>query len=208
MDYAVSPFELKALDDAGAIEGLAAGIGDADHGRDTIMPGAFAKTLAARDGRPLPMLHSHDLARPIGVWTELTETAAGLYAKGRFTMAAPDAQAAHALARDGALSGISIGYIPLNPRLDAKGGRTLPEIDLHEASLVSVPMHPRAQIASVKAITGARDIVDLLRERGVSVQQAKAAAGAAWRTINDNPDDADDEFAAFFTNSAARIAAR
>lgn len=209
MDFAVSPFELKNLDDAGHVEGLAAGVGDADVGNDTILPGAFAKTLAARGGRPLPMLHSHDQGRPIGVWTDLHETPDGLYAKGRITIATRDGAEAHALARDGALSGISIGYIARNPRLSGKGGRTLPEIDLHEASLVAVPMHPRAQVASVKAIGNAGDIAELLRERGFSGRQAKSAAGAAWKAINEQDDDASAsaELAKLFSQSAARLAA-
>jgi HK97 family phage prohead protease len=148
MDFAVSPFELKALDEAGHIEGLAAGVGDMDSGGDTILPGAFARTLAARGDRPLPMLRQHDQGRSIGVWTELKEVPDGLYAKGRITLATRDGAEAYALARDGALPGISIGYVARNPRFDTKGARTLPEIDLHEASLVSVPMHFYASAAS------------------------------------------------------------
>jgi HK97 family phage prohead protease len=208
MDFAVSPFELKALDEAGHIEGLAAGVGDMDSGGDTILPGAFARTLAARGDRPLPMLRQHDQGRSIGVWTELKEVPDGLYAKGRITLATRDGAEAYALARDGALPGISIGYVARNPRFDTKGARTLPEIDLHEASLVSVPMHPRSRVASIKSIGSAGDIAELLRERGVSGRQAKAAAGFAWKAINEstNDDDAGAQLAAIFSNSAARIA--
>ena len=209
MDYADTPLELKAVDDAGRIEGLAAGIGDADRGRDTILPGAFTKTLAARGGRPIPMLYQHDQVRPIGVWTEWKEAAEGLHVKGRLTMAAPDAKVAHALARDGALGGLSIGYVAVNPQFKSGGGRNLAELDLHEASLVTFPMHPRSRIMDVKAITGAGDIADLLRERGVSGRQAKAAAGIAWKAINESTDDdeAEAEALAILRASAARIAA-
>lgn len=208
MDFAVSPFQIKSITSEGSIAGLAAGIGDPDLANDTILPGAFTRTLAARGSRPLPMLFQHDQARPIGAWSALAETAPGLDVQGKLTMAAPDAQLALALARDGALAGISIGYVATKFQRGADGGRLISEIELHEASLVSVPMHPRSRVMSVKAISGAGDIADLLRGCGVSGRRAKAAAGVAWRAINDQSDEAaaDDELAAIFSASSARLA--
>lgn len=209
MEYADTPFELKSLDDAGHIEGLAAGFNDVDHGGDKILFGAFTKTLIARNGRPLPMLLSDDLARPIGAWSEWKEQPAGLYVKGRITLASRDGQEAHALARDGALTGLSIGWKEAKPGRYNGGVRELSEVELFETSLVAVPMHDRARVSSVKSITGAGDIADLLREAGMSGRQAKAAAGAAWKAIHDQQDDeaADVELRAILNTSAARIAA-
>ncbi|HXH15659.1 MAG TPA: HK97 family phage prohead protease [Sphingomonas sp.] len=208
MDFAVSPFQIKSVSAEGMISGLAAGIGDPDLANDTILPGAFTRTLAVRGSQPLPMLFQHDQARPIGAWNALAESVPGLDVQGQLTLEAPDARIALALARDGALAGISIGYVATKFQRGANGGRLISEIELHEASLVSVPMHPRSRVMSVKSITGAGDIADLLRGCGVSGRRAKAAAGVAWRAINDQSDEAaaDAELAAMFSASSVRLA--
>ena len=45
-------------------------------------------------------------------------------------------------------------------------------------------MNNRTRITSVKSITNAKDIADLLQEAGISSRRAKLAAGAAWKAIN------------------------
>lgn len=207
MDFAATPFQLKTLDESGFIAGLGAGVGDTDLGGDRLLYGAFAKTLAGRGGAPVPMLLHHDLKRPIGAWTKLTETPAGLEVEGKLTLATVDAREAYALAKDGALGGLSIGYDV--QRHAHKGNvRELHEVGLHEVSLVSVPMHPRARVGRVKAITGVDDLRDLLRDEcGLSARRAKLAAGAAWKAMNDTDDEAaaEAELASLFAASAARI---
>jgi HK97 family phage prohead protease len=209
MDFAASAFEIKSLDDAGHIEGLAAGFGNVDHGGDKILHGAFTKTLAERGNAPLPMLLHHDLKRPIGSWKSWQETADGLYVKGQLTLSTRDAQEAHALAKDGALSGLSIGWkARAKPRFEG-GARVLPEVDLFEASLVTVPMNDKGRVASVKTITSVRDIEELLQECGLSGRKAKAASSAAWKAINqaDDDDAASAAIARLFADHTARLAA-
>ena len=207
MDYAGSPFEIKQLDESGSIEGLLAGFDDLDSHGDRISQKAFTRTLAERGGRPLPMLLHHDIKRPIGAWREFSERPEGLYVKGSLTLTTRDAQEAYALARDGALTGLSIGYRVKDAQRDQRTGeRHLLDLDLHEGSLVTVASNRRTRISSVKAITGAGDIADMLREAGVSGRKAKAAAGFAWKAINET--DADDtEVREILNASAARIAA-
>ncbi|CAN5202512.1 hypothetical protein BH10PSE13_BH10PSE13_00090 [soil metagenome] len=206
MDFAASPFHIKSLDDAGHIEGLLAGFDNVDHGGDKLLSGVFNKTLAARSA-PLPMLLYHDLKRPIGAWKEWQEQRDGLYVKGHLSLATRDAQEAHALAKDGALGGLSIGWQPVKSHIDAKGVRIVSEAELFEGSLVTVPMNDKTRVAAVKDIVGARDIEDLLREAGMSSRRAKAAASAAWKSINQSEDEtqADDELAAILAASIARI---
>lgn len=212
MELAAFPLELKTIDSTGLIEGLAAGIGDVDNGRDRIMPGAFAKTLARRGGAPLPMLLHHDHRRPVGVWTQLGEVPTGLDAKGRIISETRDGTEALALARAGALGGLSIGFQAVRKSYEGKV-RHLHEIELCEISLVTVPMHDRSLIHSVKSITSINDIRDLLHEAGLSGRQAKAAAGAAWRAIHNTDEDDEAErksaadLVAIIEQSAARIAA-
>lgn len=212
MNNLTLPFQIKSLSDEGHIHGLISAFGKVDSYGDTVAPGAYAKSLAriAASGRRLPLLYQHDVHRPIGVWTELKETPEGLVGSAQLTMGTRDAQEAHALARDGALTGISIGYrVPTGGSRDVGGVQHLSEIDLREASLVTFPADDHARVRAVKAIASARDIAELLREGGLSGRQAKAAAGAAWKAINESePDDgADQAIAALFSASAARVAA-
>lgn len=208
MDFAASPFEIKHLSDGGLIEGLLAGFGNVDSHGDRIASKAFTRTLAERKGRPLPMLLHHDLARPIGAWTEWSEQANGLHVKGSLTLATRDAQEAYALAKAGALTGLSIGYKTKSAVHDRyTGERDLLDLDLFEGSLVTVPSNPKTLVTSVKSIANAGDIAELLREAGVSGRKAKAAAGAAWKAITQSDDEtqADAELAALIRASTARL---
>ncbi len=167
MEYAGSPFEIKELSDSGTIEGLLAGFGDVDHGGDRLLPGCLTKTLASRNS-PLPMLLHHDMKRPIGAWKEWQERSEGLYVKGSLTLSTRDAQEAHALAKDGALTGLSIGWNAKRKSLDQRSGvRTIEEAELFEGSLVAIPMHNRARVSAIKSITKAQDIRELLQDAGV-----------------------------------------
>jgi len=207
MEFAGSPFEIKELNDGGRIEGLLAGFGDVDHGGDKLLPGCLTKSLATRT-TPLPMLLFHDMKRPIGAWKEWQERSEGLYVKGSLTLSTRDGQEAHALARDGALTGLSIGWQPVRGDVDQKTGtRHVSEAILHEGSLVAIPMHDRTRVTAIKSITNARDIAEILQEAGLSGRKAKVAAGAAWKTLNENDDASDDEVRAILNQSAARIAA-
>lgn len=208
MDYAGSPFELKSLDETGHIEGLLAGFGKDSHG-DVIDTKAFKRTLAERGDRPLPMLIHHDLHRPIGAWKQWQETGDGLYVKGELTMTTRDAQEARALAQAGALTGLSIGFLTKSARLDQRSNTNhLLDIELMEGSLVTIPSNPKTYVAAVKSITGARDIAEILQSSGLSGRQAKAAAGAAWKAINqsDHDQDAQDELEKILRGATARIA--
>lgn len=207
MEYAGSTFEIKELNDSGRIEGLLAGFGNVDHGGDKLLPGCLTKTLAGRT-TPLPMLLYHDLRRPIGAWKEWQERSEGLYVKGSMTLSTRDAQEAHSLAKDGALTGLSIGWKAVQRQHDQRTGESVvTEAILFEGSLVAVPMNDRTRVTAIKSITNARDIADLLQEAGLSGRKAKAAAGAAWKTINDDGAEDEDEVRAILNASAARIAA-
>lgn len=208
MDYAASPFEIKNLSDTGQIEGILAGFGNVDMGGDQLMPGCLTKSLAARSA-PLPMLFAHDLQRPIGAWKEWSETSTGLHVKGGITLATRDGQEAYALAKDGALGGLSIGWLPSKARNDRSGARVVTEAEIFEGSLVPVPMNPVTRVTSVKSIGGARDIEDMLRDAGLSGRKAKFAAGAAWKALNENTEDTElASIAQLFDQHAARLAAR
>lgn len=113
----------------------------ADAARDTIRPGAFAASLAARVD-PLPLLWQHNPAQPIGVIERIEEDRRGLRVVARIEQGA--SRAAHLL-RARKISGLSFGYRARAAR-QSPTGRELLEIDLFEISLVTHPLQHRARV--------------------------------------------------------------
>lgn len=195
------PLETKDVSEDGQIEGLAAVYGNQDHGGDIILPGAFAKTIRGR--KALPMLLYHDQRLPVGVWTGFEDTAKGLKMTGRVTTVTQAGKEALALARDGALSGLSIGYRAIKERY-TDTARELAEIALIETSLVATPMNDRAQITRVKDILAGgklptvREFEEHLRDAGFSKSLAAAIAGKATPHLRGEPEAKADEAADFW----------
>lgn len=184
-------FEVKAIDEAGYIAGIAAGYGNVDHGGDLIMPGALTKAIAGRAS--VPMLLFHDHKRPVGSWAKFDETGEGLSVEGKIAMKAEAGREAHALVESGALSGLSIGYKTLKHRFEGKT-RQLHELSLHEVSLVPVGMNERAVVTQIKSILDAgdmptvRDFEGTLRELGFPRSKAEALAKACTPHLRGEPE--------------------
>ena len=164
--------ELKASADARTVEGMGSVFGNVDSGNDMVMPGAFAKTIKAR----MPaMLWQHKADQPIGVWDDVKETPQGLFVKGRIleTTLGNDA---YTLAKNGALTGMSIGYATKDSVFDKKTGvRQLKELELWEVSLVTFPMNEAATITRVKADADIEDASQLL-ERAAELCKTEGKA--------------------------------
>ena len=136
----------------GAFEGYASLFGVPDLSRDTVMRGAFAKSLAVK--RPVRLLWQHDPAEPVGIWTAIREDARGLFCQGQLNLEVQRGRELQALLRQGAVDGLSIGFKTLRSRRDpATGGRQLIDVDLWEISLVSFPLLPEARVSAAKART-------------------------------------------------------
>ena len=140
-------FETKfAADDSGAITALAWPFGKADRIGDMIMPGAFSKAKF-----PLPILFGHDQREPLGVWSEGQEKANGFHLTGRMLVEeVTRAREVRALIRAGAVKGVSIGFRTIRADRRADGIREIKEVELLEASIVAIPMHPGARVTSAK----------------------------------------------------------
>jgi HK97 family phage prohead protease len=191
------PLDLKDVSEDGTITGLAAAYNNVDYGGDVILPGAFTKTLKGR--KALPMLLYHDQRLPIGVWSSFEDTTKGLKMTGKISKATSTGQEALALARDGALSGLSIGYRAVKERYTDEA-RELIEVGLHEASLVAIPMNERALISSVKDIMAdgkvptVREFEQFLRDSGCSKSLSVAIAAKAAPLLRGEPEaKADDD---------------
>ena len=140
--------EIKHIAPEGTFLGLAS-TSDLDQGGDVCLPGCFAATLKEK-GPQRPLLADH--SQPIGV-VSLKETDAGLECKGALTMEVQKAREYHALMRDGAVRGLSIGFQvpPGGSEMRSDGVRVLKSIRLFEVSAVTFPMNERAMVASVKS---------------------------------------------------------
>lgn len=123
------------------LAGYAALFDVTDGARDTIRPGAFTRTLAAR-AAALPLCWEHRAAARIGTVERIAEDARGLRVIARIER--PASRAAAAL-RARTVSGLSFGYRVREYRR-TETGRVLDEIDLFEISLVTHPMQPGARV--------------------------------------------------------------
>lgn len=156
------------LDEArkGFFSGYASVFGGVDSYGDTILPGAYKKTLKHRK-RPVQMRWNH-FGPVIGKWTRIEEDEKGLYVEGELTPGHSVAEDAYALIKHGAVDGMSIGYRPIVFEEKDDGGRVLKEIDLIEISLVESPADLSARVGDVKSALdeaeSLKDIEALLRE--------------------------------------------
>ena len=201
MDHFHCGLEVKFADDqpaqAGEFVGYASVFGGIDSYGDRIAPGAFAQSLTdmRAAGRNLPMYFNHGAAmgadaRPVGVWSQVEEDERGLKVVGRLVALDTDAGRYNlALMREGAMTGLSIGYrVPQDGATFGKGPgeprRTLTKISLKEISVVDDPADASARVLSVKSQLRAfttqdlRDLEAAQREAGLSRADAvKAVSG-------------------------------
>lgn len=127
------------------LAGYAALFGVPDAARDTILPGAFARTLAERRAGslgPLPLLWQHRPHRQIGRVESIAEDARGLRVVA--SLDNPDCRA-RSMLRTHEVSGLSFGYRARAARR-SREGRVLEDIDLLEVSLVTHPLQHRARV--------------------------------------------------------------
>jgi HK97 family phage prohead protease len=184
-------FDVKAVSDAGAIEGYGSVFGGSpDYGGDVVMHGAFQESLAEHQRKgTMPLMffaHKGDQLT-IGSWQEMAEDGKGLRVKGTLDMEDPFSAKIQRKLKAKEMRGLSIGYsvAPGGAETDPKrpGVRMLKKVDLFEVSIVNLPMQPRAAIDMVKSYTAGGNLPSLpefeefLREAGFSKTQATAIAG-------------------------------
>ncbi len=143
--------DLKSLDAQGKFAGYASVFNLVDNQRDIMMRGAFSQCLHKGPAR-VKFLWQHQQDEPIGVVTQLSEDAHGLYVQGSLLLEVQRAQEAYALLKAGAISGLSIGYSPIRYTIDPETGvRLLAEVELWEISLVTFPANSDANITMIKS---------------------------------------------------------
>lgn len=177
-------FKRASLSSAGEFVGYASTFGGPpDSYGDIIADGAFSKSLAEHSaaGTKPAMLWAHDMAEPIGVFTNMTEDATGLKVEGKLSLGSQRGKDAYALMQDGALA-LSIGFSVYPDGLKYEDGRRLlTSIKLWEISAVALPANPKAKITAVKSVTDIRSYEATLRDAlGFSARDARKLASAGW----------------------------
>lgn len=154
-------------DDEGAISGIAWKFDQADRLGDMILPGAFAKAAM-----PIPLLFGHDVNDPVGTWDTAVEKSGALHVSGRLLVDdVARAREVRALVKSGAVRGISIGFITKKAKARPQGGRTISQLELLEASLVTIPMHPQARVTSAKSAIAAIEIAEAINRATAALRQ-------------------------------------
>lgn len=194
--------ELKAVGDAGEIEGYGSVFGVVDSYNEVVDKGAFAESLK-RHGVP-KLLLQHSSWMVGGVWTEAREDEKGLYLKGKLNLDVQAAKEAYSLLKQGAINGLSIGFRTLKESIDkATGVVHILECRLYEVSVVTFPANESATISSVKsAPSSIRDFEEFLREAGYSREDAKLIASKGYRAYETHREGGDQALALDALSSA------
>lgn len=168
--------DIKSVGDDGIIEGYGSVFGNVDSDGDIVALGAFVKSISKK--KPM-MLWQHDTREVIGMWDEVREDSKGLFVKGRlFKDDIPRAKEAYTLLKEGAISGMSIGFVTKQAVSDDRKNRIITEADLWEVSIVTFPANDRATVTRVKAagIETVRDLERALRDAGYSKAASRDVA--------------------------------
>ncbi len=170
-------YQIKLSGKKGELEGYASTFGGVDSYKDTIIPGAYAKTIK---GRAPAMFINHDSRQiPVGDWLHLEEDSTGLLVKGRIDLNHREGPSLFSALERKAMDALSIGFtIPSGGAKENDDGiREISEIDLKEISVVNFPADDAARISIVKAeielIENFKDLESLLRDAGFSKSAAK-----------------------------------
>ncbi|WP_306118136.1 MULTISPECIES: HK97 family phage prohead protease [unclassified Roseitalea] len=181
--------ELETVSETGVFSGYASLFDTVDLGREAVVPGAFARSLAQKGAAGIRMLFQHNPDEPIGHWIEIAEDARGLKVRGRINTAVARGREVLALMRAGGLDGLSIGFRTVRGKTDpATGIRRIIEADLWEISIVTFPMLPQARISAVKraaALPTRRDFERwLVRDAGLTRRQARIVISKGFAALD------------------------
>ncbi len=187
---------LNDISEEGIFSGYASLFGETDLGRDRVIKGAFARSIAARKASGIRMLFQHNPDKPIGVWEELREDEKGLFVRGRIIRDVANGAEVLSLMRSGAIDGLSIGFKTRRSRTDKKSGiREIFEADLWEISVVTFPMLPEARVSQVKNTKQSRQLPTireferwLTRDAGLTRSEARTVIGKGFTHLASRQD--------------------
>lgn len=178
--------EIKAVEqddekNIGVFEGFGSIFGNVDSYGDIVAKGAFEESLQ-RNGMPALLLQ-HNSMDIGGVYTQAEEKENGLFLKGELNLDVQKAREAYSLMKQGALKGLSIGFVTKEDEFDRDTGiRTIKRVDLMEVSLVTFPANKEAMVTQVKSLPETeRQFEKFLRDAGYGQTQSKAIVSDGFK---------------------------
>jgi HK97 family phage prohead protease len=151
MKFLTPRVHLKSIDENGEISGYASVFNVEDGYGDTIIRGAFKKSVSDFIlGKKPKLLWQHDINSPIGVITEIGEDGHGLFVKGKLLLEVPKAREVYLLLKNRAIDGFSIGY-KIKNNYFKNNKQYLTDIDLLEISIVTFPACEEAIVEDIKS---------------------------------------------------------
>ncbi len=166
--------EVKLDSESGIFAGYASTFDNVDSYGDTILKGAYKKTLA--EFGPPKMFFNHDSSSlPIGKWIDIGEDKKGLYVKGELTEGMSTSNDVKAALIHQTIDGLSIGYAlkkgDYTPSETHEGGRIIKNVSrLAEVSVVTFPADSFAKLdvvslkSEIDSVETLRDFENLLRD--------------------------------------------
>lgn len=161
--YGFTLMETKELDSnnvkIGYIKGYASTF-EKDRVNHMIQKGAFMNSLkenAQRGDRPIRMLWNHNEWELIGGFPTAKEDDKGLFVEGHINLETRKGAEAYALAKQGVLTDMSVGFIPRDEEI-IDGVRVIKDLLLLEISFVPEPANMGAVVTEVKKATEFEDL--------------------------------------------------
>lgn len=179
----ISEAALKFDESRRSFAGYASVFGGLDAYGDSIVKGAYKRTLDSRN-RPVRMRWNHN-GPVIGKWTRMHEDDTGLYVEGELTPGHSVAEDVYASLKHGSIDGLSIGY-RVRDYEDRSGVRYLKDIDLVEVSVVEEPADLGARVGQVKTILNIHspgDVEKSLKSLGLTRSQAKRLMASGYKAM-------------------------
>lgn len=177
---ALSESDLKMeADSRGRFSGYASVFNGTDSDGDTILPGAYAKSLAS--GAKIRGFLNHDhWDVPLYDILDAKEDGRGLYIEGQIDFKHHLGESVYSAMERGAMDAFSVGFTEceFTPKDDADripqsrgyGNRLIKSVNLMEVSIVTWPADDAARISQVKErisqLGTVRDFEQFLREQG------------------------------------------
>jgi len=195
-DRLATGFEYRFnADKPGTFAGYGSVFNGLDSHDDTVLPGAFAGTLAEHKTRgTMPSMHAmHSLyfggdMLPIGVWTNVAEDSKGLTVEGRLSGLDTERGKTHyGLMQDGAIRGLSIVFrVPKGGskmiERDGKDIREIREMKLRGIDLVDQPSQHMAHVTEMRS-AWMQSIAAIVRDDEFRAMMKQGDAAAACAAI-------------------------
>lgn len=122
-------FDLRSVsEDGSTFSGYAVDWQSVNSYKEQFQPGCFAETLGTfKDGRSIPVCYEHDRFEPIGKYVEAREDERGLFVTAELFTAEDQyndkAKRTACYLREGIVSGLSIGFRPVEEAYDSEAGQ-------------------------------------------------------------------------------------